>query len=466
MKTFTKRILAVVIIAVIGIGIGIGAFLFQLISKTPPKTEYWSIANCPGAPTNITESQMIKFGVIGDRGEITGDNAWEGAWMAAYEINQAGGIVVNGTTYYAAIIDEDTNEIDIDFVATTGVAAVERLVYDKGIQFALGGFKSEAVLAYQEVLMDNQIVFLSCGATTDIFCQNVLDWYERYKYFFRIQPLNATSLATETFSFITYIGGYLNITRIGILYEDLTWTEGMVTVLKDLLPFYGFDPIIGGLDVPFTLEESVSAAHMGAHLSTLEGAGAQLVIILISQQGGITMTTQYVALQPNFAIVGIDVMAQLPSYWNDTGGACEYETIMVSTVRTNKTELTIPFWDDFIAKWGHDPIYISIGAYDAIYLYKDAINSSQSFNSDVIVAEIEKFNINNSRMGIGGYLAFTKSHDLVEGWPYAVALWAQWREDLLNPGQGVTFCVESGGIYPDSIANGGPVQLPPWVGPF
>ena len=462
MKFSKKKVLALVIIAIVGTGIGTGAVIFQIRPTSAPEIDYW----IPGAPANITESQLIKFGVIGDMGEITGDGAWEGAWLAAHEINQAGGIVVNGTTYYFALTYEDTNEIDIDFVITEGVAAVERLVYDKGIQFALGGFKSEAVIAYQEILMDNQIIFLSCGATTDIYTQKVQDWYERYKYFFRIMPLNATSVAAEIFSFIAYIGGYLNVTRVGILYEDLTWTKGLVKALKDYLPYYGFDPIIGGLNVPFALEDSLSPEQIGAHLNTLWGAGAQLVIPLISQQAGTTMTTQYTVIQPNFTLVGIDVMAQLPSYWNDTGGACEYETVMVSTVRTNKTELTLTFWDEFVAKWGHDPLYTAIGTYDAIYLCRDVINNSQSFNSDILVSELEKFNINNTRIGVSGYLAFTKSHDLVEGWPYAVGLWAQWREDPLNPGQGLTFCVESGGLYPDSIANGGPVELPPWVGPF
>jgi len=471
MKLFKKKlqkkkaVLATIIIAVMGSGIGIGAVLFQVFLINIPEKKYWSIENCPGAPANITASQMIKFGVIGDIGELTGDAAWEGAWLAAYEINQAGGIVVNDTTYYIALIYEDTNEADINFVTTTGVKAVERLVYDKGIQFALGGFKSEAVLAYQEVLMDNKINFLGCGFTTDIFCQNVLDWYDRYKYLFRVMPLNATSIALETFEFLLYIGGYLNTTRIGILYEDLTWTQGLVTALKAILPSYGFDSITGGLDVPFDLD--VSAAEMGNNLNTLSGAGAQLVIPLISQQAGILMTTQYAAIQPNFAIVGIDVMAQLPSYWNDTGGACEYMTIMMSTVRTNKTELTIPFWDNYVSMWDHDPIYIAIGAYDAIYFYRDVINNSQSFDSDVIVTELEKFNIDNPKDGVGGRLAFTKGHDLTEGYPYAFGLWAQWREDPLNPGQGKVFCVESGGlIYPDSIANGGSIQLPPWVGPF
>ncbi len=462
-KTLKTKTLTVGIIAIIVIGIGVGITIPQFLLQTSPK--YWSITNCPGAPSTITESQMIKFGVIGDIGELTGDAAWEGAWLAAYEINQAGGIVVNGTTYYIAITYEDTNEADINFIPTTGVEAVERLVNDKGIQFALGGFKSEAVLAYQEVLMDNEMVFLGCGFTTDIFCQNVLDWYDRYKYFFRVQPLNATSIALETFAFLAYIGGYLNVNRIGILYEDLTWTQGLVSALKWILPDSGFDSITGNLDVAFDLD--VSAAEMGNHLNTLEGAGAQLVIPLISQQAGILMTTQYASLQPNFALVGVDVMAQLPSYWNETGGACEYLTIMKATTRTNKTELTIPFWDNFVSRWGHDPIYISIGTYDAMYLYKDVITSSQSFDSDVLVTELEKFNLANPRMGVSGYTAFTKGHDVREGWPYGVGLWAQWRKDPLNPGQGITFCVESGGfIYPDDIANGGPVQLPPWVGPF
>jgi branched-chain amino acid transport system substrate-binding protein len=461
MEISKKKVLAFVVIAIVGTGIGTGVVIFQIRSPPAPVIDYW----IPGAPANITDSQMIKFGVIGDRGEITGDGNWEGAWMAAYEVNQAGGIIVNGTPYYIALTYEDTNEVNIDFVTTEGIVAVERLVYDKGIQFALGGFKSEAVIAYQEIFMDNQIIFLNTGTSSDIYTEKVQDWYERYKYFFRLL-INASSIGAEIFSYVTFIGGYLNVTRIGILYEDLTWTKSLVKALKDFLPFYGFDPVIGGLDVSFPLEHSLLSAEMGAHLNTLAVAGAQLVIPIISQKAGITMTTQYAVIQPNFTLVGVDVEAQFSSYWNDTGGACEYETILVSTVRTNKTDSTIEFWDGFVAMWGHDPIYTSIGSYDAIYMYKDVINSSQSFNTDILISELEKFNTSNPFSSVGGNIAFTKSHDLIEGWPYSSGLFAQWREDLFNPGQGILVCIESGGLYPNSIANGGPLQLPPWVGPF
>ena len=64
MEALTKRILAIVLIAVIGVGVGVGAWIFLL---APGAGEYdWSAEDCPGAPTDITEDQIIKVGVIGD----------------------------------------------------------------------------------------------------------------------------------------------------------------------------------------------------------------------------------------------------------------------------------------------------------------------------------------------------------------------------------------------------------------
>ena len=121
MEQLTKRILAIVLIAVVGVGVGITVWIF-----VAPYT--WGAKDCPGAPTNITEDQIIRIGVLGGLYDIQGAGQLEGAQLAAYEINQAGGIEVDGNTYYIGITAEDTDESNPNLDTTKGVAAAERII--------------------------------------------------------------------------------------------------------------------------------------------------------------------------------------------------------------------------------------------------------------------------------------------------------------------------------------------------
>ncbi|MFW9819530.1 MAG: hypothetical protein ACFFE5_07960, partial [Candidatus Thorarchaeota archaeon] len=173
MEQMTKRILAIVLIAVIGTGIGVGAWFFLAQEAVP-----WETPGVTGIPSN----RWIKIGVLNDIGEIQGDHAYQGSWLAAYNINTGGGIDINGTTYYVAIIAEDTEEANPQLDVTKGVAAAQKIIHVDGAQFLLGGFRTEALKSYIEVVMDNKKLFLGTGAATDYFCENVVDGYNRYKY--------------------------------------------------------------------------------------------------------------------------------------------------------------------------------------------------------------------------------------------------------------------------------------------
>ena len=70
----------------------------------------WSAADCPGAPPDINESQIIKIGVIGDTERTHGKGSENGALLAAYEINSAGGVMVGGEVYYIGISSENSDE--------------------------------------------------------------------------------------------------------------------------------------------------------------------------------------------------------------------------------------------------------------------------------------------------------------------------------------------------------------------
>jgi branched-chain amino acid transport system substrate-binding protein len=454
MESTTKRILAIVIILVIA-GAGIGAAVYFFVVSPAG-----SVYKTPGV-TGVPEDHIIKVGLLGGITEIQGKGNYEGAWLAAYNINTAGGIQVDGETYYIGLVSEDTDESNPVLDVTKGVAAAEKIIQVDKAEYIIGGFRTESLKAYVEVVMDAKKLFLGTGASTDYFCENLLDSYSRYKYWFRVMPINSSSLGLETITFLAYLRGYLSavlgkpITKAAIIREALDWTTPMDDALHDHLPGLGYT-IVKDIAYPIT----ATATDFATYWNQIDAAGAQITIPIISAQGGIYMMTQYAALHPKCFVAGIDVQSQLDTFWDDTSGNCAYETIMQPMVNTSKTPLTIPFWNDFIATFHHEPLYTAIGAYDAVNFIAGGINATQSFAANDLITYMEGFTKLSPGLDMSvsapEVAFYTTTHDVVEGWPYGVTLFAQWKPD------GTKDCVTSGGlVYPNTVVTG-PIAIPSW----
>ena len=458
MDSGTKKILAIIaVIIVIGGGIGLYMFLPRDIG-VPIGTLV-----TPGAPAGTPADRIIVVGVLGAMTEIQGEGAWRGSYLACEELNLAGGVDVDGETYYFGLVAEDTSEADALLDTSKGVAAATKIISEDNAQFIIGGFRTESVLAYQEVIMDNEKLFIATGTATDIFCENLNgSGYDRYKYFFRNMPINASALAGELVGFYVYLKAYMtaalgkNFTNVAIIREDLSWTESISAGLNYYLPLFGYNVAIE-IAYPITAE----AADFATYWQQIDDAGAQLCVPVISAQGGILLTTQYAAAQPGCLIAGIDVMAQLETYWEETDGGCEYEITLSPTERTNKTSKTVAFWDAFTTKYGADPLYTAVGSYDAMYILKKGISDAQSFNSTVIIPFLEALTPTNPLEGANGHIAFTPWHDAFEGYDagtgmiYSVTLMVQWQDG------GKEVLATGGAVYPDHLATAS-LQIPSW----
>ena len=443
-------------------------FLYPSISQFQNGENYYTKSDVPRiADVNIGSytvpgviiqpSNLIKIGVIGDMKDISGLHAWKGAFLAAKEINQAGGISIAGIRYYIGLVSEDTDEADYNLNVAKAVDAAEQMVNQHAPEFVIGGYRTEALLAYLGVFMDNHVPFISIGSDTDILCQNVYENYAYYKYFFRIIPLNSTSFAREFIYYLISLSGYLGsqysgtVDKVAILREDLSWTAAMSAALNYYLPLFGLSVVE---DIAFHID--LTPVDMAAHLAQIDAAGAQITIPLISAEAGIIMMTQYQNLQPGFLIVGIDKLSQLDSRWENTNGDCKYQVIHQAVYKTNKTSLTLDFWNNFLHAYDEEPFYTGTGAYDSINILLEAINETQSLNPDVIVGKLEDYDYNSPFCGASGQLSFTSSHDQVEGWPYNTYLFCQWnsygsKEVVSTYNQ----------VYPDSITTGD-LKIPYW----
>src|SRR5712692_8806401 len=102
----------------------------------------------------------IKIAIIGPMAFVQGENHWAGAEMAKDEINKAGGIKVGNEKRQVEIVKIDSNEIQSVPDATN---AMERALTQDKVDFVIGGFRTEAVLAMQDVAMDYKKIFLGVG---------------------------------------------------------------------------------------------------------------------------------------------------------------------------------------------------------------------------------------------------------------------------------------------------------------
>jgi branched-chain amino acid transport system substrate-binding protein len=451
----TRQIAAVVVIIVIVAGVGVGLFLFM------PAAPYGAIVVgqtvTPGAPAGTPSEQIITVGLLDDLTYVTGIGSWKGAYMAIDEINTAGGIEIDGVTYYFGLVAEDTSEGAPQLDISKGTAAATKIISQDGAQFIMGGFRTEAVLAYVENVMDEEMLFLGTGAATDSLCENVVDDYDRYKYFFRLMPTNSTTLITSLLTYTAYLKGFLNatqginVTKVALMREDLAWTAVMPAVMGALLPSVGMELVA---DVAFATDAEATDFETG--WNQIQTAGAQITVPVLSGSGGILMTTKYAQIQPKCLLAGINVMGQLDDYWNDTDGACQYEIILQAVHRTAKTPKTITLWDDFIDHYGGEPLYTAVGAYDAMYILADAIESAQSLVSADIVPHLEAITTDNPFTAWGGITAFTPSHDLFASPDFYYTLLCQWQAD------GTKVVLPNGElIYSDDVVTGA-LSLPSW----
>src|SRR3990170_2599533 len=141
--------------------------------------------------------QNIRIAIRGPIAFVQGENHWAGAEMARDEINRSGGIAVGGAKRQIELIRIDTNEIQNISDATN---AIERAIARDRADFLIGGFRSQAVLAMQEVADVHNKIFLGAGAAHPQLGAKVEQDYNRFKYWFRVSPLQAGALVKVSFA--------------------------------------------------------------------------------------------------------------------------------------------------------------------------------------------------------------------------------------------------------------------------
>jgi branched-chain amino acid transport system substrate-binding protein len=369
----------------------------------------------------------IKIGIIGPMEFIYGKNHWNGAVLAADEINAAGGIKVGDRSMKIKLFKADSDEI---FSTTTAVDSMERLILRDKVHFVMGGIVTEACLAMQDVAMDNQVMFISAGPAHPELCDRVIRDYDRYRYYFRLSPFNSDYLMKNLISFVRAITAKMNKElglkqiRIGILGEKAMWADTIVEEAKAKLPKMGLD-LVGVWRI------SPSAKTLTAELADIQRKECHILLTILNGPAGVTLGRQYGELKIPMVVTGILTQCATLKWMAATQGMGNYVMTATNYVQEMEyNELTRPFVDEYIKRFGDLPAFTADTYTGIKYVLKQAIEATGSLDPEALIPYVESHDF-KVPPGIG---ALEKDelgrhrHDLKWGAGYVTGIGAQWQD--------------------------------------
>ena len=413
------------------------------------------------SPWAVALGQEIKIGVIGPMKFVQGIGHWNGATMAADDINAKGGIQVGKKKMKIKLVQADSNEF---LNVTDATNAMERLMTQDKVDFVVGGFRTEAVLPMQDIAMEHKKIFIGCGAAHPELCERVAKNYNTYKYWFRGTPFNSTYLVRTAFIHVATVAAVLkqslNIPKIkvAVVAEKALWADPMIPAAEGALPKMGME--VAGVWRP-----SPVATDVTAELSAIQRSEAHIIFMIFSSSVGIPFARQAGELKIPAVQVGINVEAQKEGFWQATQGMGNYVITSNTYARgVEANELTKPFVDGYIKRFGEVPTYNSDTYAAIVYGLAPSIEQAGTLDSDKIVSILEE-RVYRVPSGTVKYMKNAEGkplHDLTWGPGFLTGLATQWQDEKIA------------GVWPNKwkatpeapeVTYKGmvPIKIPPWM---
>jgi len=431
-KAITKMqtMLLVFIIVVVAAG---GSVAYLLWSSTAPSAE------------------TIKIGVLADLDGVTGRHIWQGAVLAAEQINAEGGILGRNVT----VVGEDHDlETVVDMAIVT--SALTRLIAYHKVDFTIGMALGDAEFVVQDIIAEHKKIFLAIGGTSDEMTQRVLDDYDRYKYYFR-SSFNATSIFLGMTDGLLVMRENTGFNKIGYLAEDAGWTQGVIEGLDYVLPENGFDLV-------YKATFPLGTFDFSSYFAAAEAAGVEVFVPLITTAAGVPFVKEYYERQsPVFVYGGVIRSVAVPEGWELTDGKCEYIAMSSFPIVAEYplTSKTLPTLEAYVNRWSESPVMNGALAYDVLrFILHDAIRRAGTIKTEAVIEALEETSIETSS---AENFVFTSSHDLMMGEnpnnpdaDYVLVMYFQWQNGKMVP------------VYPKKIMEeaGATLIFPDWPGPW
>ncbi|MGD9209873.1 MAG: ABC transporter substrate-binding protein [Desulfobacteraceae bacterium] len=412
-------------------------------------------------PYQAIGEDYINIGVVGPMKYNHGKDIWNGAMMAADEINRRGGVRIGQRRMKIELIKIDTNETMNVENATN---MMEMLCFQNRVDFVVGGFRSEAVLFMQDVAMDYKKIYISIGAALPELCQRVAQNYTRYKYYFRGGTFNSYYLGKGCFLQLDYaikeLRKQLGIKtiKVAIAAEESNWVDTLIEEAKKNFPQMGIE-LVG------VFRSSPTSTNVSREIRAIAKTKAPIVFTLFSSGVGITFVSQVADFQLPVLMTGINLEAQRSSFWESTGGKAQYVMSVGSFCPgVEASRLTKPFVKNYMKRYGEIPA-ITADSYSAIaFTLIPAIEQAGSIDPDLLVNVIENREY-ETPLGITSYEKDKLGRQLHEpkfGVDYSLTIGIQWIDGQMK-GIWPNRYLERPGVMPLTYKGIVNMKIPPLV---
>jgi branched-chain amino acid transport system substrate-binding protein len=320
--------------------------------------------------------------VIGFVGAQTGASATmgvgttQGVELAVDEINAAGGIMGNTIKY----VNRD-DEAD----PTKSKTAVEELIDREGIQMLVGSPNSTCVAASEDYVNENKVIHIIPIATNTTLIDA-----EKYPYSFRTffpSPVQAEALVG-----IAKKNGFEKIVLLG---DTTALGNDGIASLQEYCDAEGITPAevvtYNSGDADMTpVAERIKRAEADCVLAWTLGADGAKIVSALSRIGYMDSLYYigYTGLSlPNFRELagdGIDRCFTIIGHWSINQGDEKLDDI-----RQTLYEKIVDRYGAYGPAGRSTAPYMIAAGYDAIYLYKWAVETAGSFDPDAVKEVIE-----------------------------------------------------------------------------
>jgi branched-chain amino acid transport system substrate-binding protein len=402
------------------------------------------------ALTPSSSSNTITVGMPIPLNSLMGQSMLDAAQLAVNQINSAGGVNVNGTSYQYKIVTYDTEEADPSIPIASGVSGVTSLITSSHVNFLVGGYRSDVVLAELPVVASYKTIYITFAADNGISTYVQQNYSAGGKYIFN-GFTNTTDQGDQYNTLLVFLlEAYLehvfptNITNLAVLGEQAAWTEadigtgGTGSPLWAVLKSVGYNPVYINY---FPL--SPSGGSYDSLLSTLASDQTQAIYmlaagtetpLLISNYGAYDWAADKASGGIKPLLMGADVMAEFNgttstnNYFKMTKGAAADEMTFGwgPTLPFAITSTSIPFYNAFEQNYSINPMFEDGFVYSSFFYLAQAIEKAKSLSPDLVVPYLEKTDYS----GPQGIVQFSASHGLyipLSPYPADPAFGMQWH---------------------------------------
>ncbi|MDY7035210.1 MAG: ABC transporter substrate-binding protein [Thermodesulfobacteriota bacterium] len=397
--------------------------------------------------TSAMATEPIILGLPTPLAILECQHARHAAEMAVEEINATGGVNVGGTKRPFKLIATDTRDGAPGIPVSEALMAYEKLILrQKPKAIVTGFYASEALLASMDITSKHKLPYIATIPMSPKFQKKIVENYEAYKYLFRLS-INAVHFFQAYTGVLNAINQEFGFNRAAIIVEEALYTKAIAAMTAKWLTGKGWE-----VTVNETFPKGTS--DYSAPLLKVRNTRARVIVYVCSLPQSVIFVEQWRTMKIPAVLIGAVPPLVGEETWKVHKGKVEglINLTEAGIFPLKAIPESITFYEKFKKRVGTGPdgSHGVGGAYESVYIFKDAIEEAGSLDPDKMVASIEK----TDRKSCLGRIKFGKDHqaafgkDPKEG---AVPVIFQWQK----PGTRVA-------IYPKEVAEGS-IQLPEWM---